>query len=117
MLSWLGSRKSPEAEPEPSTVRALPASWYQSQAMFELERRAIFSKKWLLITHKLRFPEVGSYVSITEAGYSFFLIKDRAGEIRGYHNICRHRAYPLIENESGKKFTLACRYHGEFAYP
>ncbi|CEJ93543.1 hypothetical protein VHEMI09125 [[Torrubiella] hemipterigena] len=111
MLSWLTSSTT-ASQAEPETVLALPANWYTSPAMLELERRAIFSKKWILITHKLRFPEVGSYVKITEAGYSFFLIKDRNGEIRGHHNVCRHRAYPLVENESGKKMTLACKYHG-----
>ncbi|EGX91794.1 iron-sulfur cluster-binding protein, rieske family domain protein [Cordyceps militaris CM01] len=80
--------------------------------MYELERRAIFSKKWLLVTHKLRFPDTGSYVKITETGYTFFLVRDRQGAIRAHHNICRHRAYPIVEKESGKASILACKYHG-----
>lgn len=118
-MSWFGLGKGKEAEAEQAGLEdnlALPAQWYRSPAMYELERRAIFSKKWLLITHQLRFPEVGSYVKITEAGYTFFLIKDRQGEIRAHHNICRHRAYPLVEKESGKMSVLACRYHGKFAF-
>lgn len=91
---------------------ALPAAWYRSPAMYELERRAIFSRKWLLVTHKLRLPETGSYVKITEAGYTFFLIRDRQGDIRAHHNVCRHRAYPMVEKESGKVSVLACNYHG-----
>ncbi|KAM3564071.1 hypothetical protein ARSEF4850_002010 [Beauveria asiatica] len=91
---------------------ALPAAWYRSPAMYELERRAIFSNKWLLVTHKLRLPDTGSYVQITEAGYTFFLIRDRQGSIRAHHNICRHRAYPMVDEESGKVSVLACKYHG-----
>jgi hypothetical protein len=37
----------------------LPASWYHSEAIYELERRAVFSKKWLFLCHtsvRLGFP-------------------------------------------------------------
>jgi phenylpropionate dioxygenase-like ring-hydroxylating dioxygenase large terminal subunit len=40
-------------------------------------------------------------------------MKDRAGRINAFHNVCRHRAYPVIEDEGqGNKKILACRYHG-----
>lgn len=117
-MSWFGFSKGQTAQktddPGSSSTPALPATWYRSPAMYELERRAIFSRKWLLVTHRLRFPETGSYVKITEAGYTFFLIRDRQGDIKAHHNICRHRAYPMVEKESGKMAVLACRYHGEF---
>lgn len=116
-MSWFGLGKTTEAKDHDDDTdyptHALPASWYTSRAMYELERRAIFSKKWLLVTHTLRFPEVGSYVKISEAGYTFFLIKDRQGQIRAHHNVCRHRAYPIIEKNSGKASVLACKYHGK----
>lgn len=114
-MSWFGFGKGQASESDSSEGKAspaLPAAWYRSPAMYELERRAIFSRKWLLVTHKLRFPETGSYVKITEAGYTFFLIRDRQGQIRGHHNICRHRAYPMVEKDSGKVSILACKYHG-----
>ncbi|QLI74007.1 Carnitine monooxygenase oxygenase subunit [Metarhizium brunneum] len=112
-MSWLGFGKSTtKCDEEPKTGQALPAAWYTSPAMYELERRAIFSKKWLLVTHVLRFPDIGHFVRITEAGYTFFLIRDRQGQIRAHHNICRHRAYPIVEKDSGKASVLACKYHG-----
>ncbi|KAF4835882.1 Carnitine monooxygenase oxygenase subunit [Colletotrichum tropicale] len=114
-MNWLGLGKStdtPISTPsEPQSVRALPASWYRSPGMYELERRAIFSKRWLLVSHKARFVEAGDFVQITEAGFNFFLVKDRKGEIRGHHNVCRHRAYPLVETDSGHMSVLACKYH------
>jgi phenylpropionate dioxygenase-like ring-hydroxylating dioxygenase large terminal subunit len=114
MSNWFRFGKS-SSEKEVSanmTVRALPASWYRSGAMYELERRAIFSKRWLVVSHKARFTEPGQYCRITEAGFTFFLVRDRQGEVRAHHNVCRHRAYPLVEEDSGKVMTLACKYHG-----
>lgn len=81
--------------------------------MYDLERRAIYSKKWIVVSHKARFVESGEFLRITEAGFTFFLIKDRQGEIRAHHNVCRHRAYPLVEKDAGKIAILACKYHGK----
>ncbi|KAL4748350.1 hypothetical protein BDW72DRAFT_195893 [Aspergillus terricola var. indicus] len=80
--------------------------------MYSLERRAIFSRKWMLVSHQLRFTEPGSYLQLQEGGFSFFLILDRQGKIHGFHNVSRHRAYPLMEEDAGTVKILACKYHG-----
>ncbi|CAG7926863.1 unnamed protein product [Penicillium olsonii] len=105
--NFLGTLKAPEGPP-----KALPASWYRSPEMYELERRAIFSKKWILITHKLRFEKPGDYHRFEEAGFSFFLCLDREGKLNGFHNICRHRAFPLVSQDDGNAKILSCKYHG-----
>ena len=94
-------------------VRALPANWYTSPDMYELERRAIFSKKWLLLTHKNRFVEPGDWLKTTIAGFEVVLCRNRKGEIHGFHNVCRHRAFPVVQaGESGNAKIFACKYHG-----
>lgn len=95
---------------------ALPSSWYRSPALYELERRAIFSKSWMFVAHKNRFTKPGDYVRYEIAGLPFFLIVDRQNQIRGFFNVCRHRAYPVIRPEaedSGTKSIIACYYHGK----
>ncbi|KAL4937861.1 hypothetical protein BDV06DRAFT_215579 [Aspergillus oleicola] len=86
------STKPSENAPMPN----LPSSWYRSEAMYNLERRAIFSRKWLLVSHELRFTEPGTYLQLQEVGFPFFLIRDRQGKINGFHNVCCHRAYPIF---------------------
>ena len=96
-----------------SPVRALPASWYTTQEMYELERRAIFSKKWMMITHKVRLSQSGDWIKFDAAGYQFILSRGKTGEtIHGFHNVCRHRAYPVVEGPAGKARIFSCRYHG-----
>lgn len=82
--------------------------------MYDFERRAIFSKRWLFITHSSRLKEPGDFLRYKEvAGFDFILVKDRQGKISAFHNVCRHRAYPVIEDEgAGNKKILSCRYHG-----
>ncbi|KAI5455641.1 Rieske [2Fe-2S] iron-sulfur domain-containing protein [Mariannaea sp. PMI_226] len=95
-----------------STTKALPASWYTSEEMYDLERRSIFSKKWLLTTHKSRLPGTGDWVRYDTAGFDFILVRDREGKINGFHNVCRHRAFPIVTEEKGHNSIFACKYHG-----
>ncbi|KAK5796744.1 hypothetical protein VI817_006028 [Penicillium citrinum] len=97
---------------EKGPPRGIPASWYRSEAMYQLERRAIFSKHWLLLTHSSRFVKTGDYLSFTIANFPIFLIRDRDGNINGFHNTCRHRAFPVVQLVSGSASILSCKYHG-----
>lgn len=113
LVNWaMGTTIKEEEDQEKSTKRGLPALWYRSPELYQVERRAIFSKKWILVTHKSRFNDPGDYLRITEAGFSFILILDRQGKIGGFHNICRHRGFPLIHDDFGKVNILSCKYHG-----
>ena len=112
MLSrYLGRDSVAKTQTELSPVRALPGSWYTSRAMYDLERRAIFSRKWLLTTHKARLPNTGDWVQYEVADFKFIIAKDRTGAINAFHNVCRHRAFPVVTQENGNNSILACKYH------
>ncbi|KZT36529.1 ISP domain-containing protein [Sistotremastrum suecicum HHB10207 ss-3] len=95
-----------------STQSSLSSFWNRSEEVYELERRAIFSKVWLLVCHKARLQNIGDYASFEIAGFPFFLVKDKEGNINAFHNVCRHRAFPIVTKESGNAPILGCRYHG-----
>lgn len=90
----------------------LPASWWTSEKVYELEKRAIFNKSWLYCTHASRFKKAGDYYSFNVTGINFFIIKNKAGELNAFHNVCRHRAYPVIRKEKGSSIVVGCKYHG-----
>ncbi|KAJ5308833.1 hypothetical protein N7508_004212 [Penicillium antarcticum] len=92
-------------------TRALPAQWYRSPALYSLERRAIFSKKWIFET---RFLNAGDYVQYTVAVYNLLVFKYRKSTIRAFPTVCRHRAYPVMETECDTANIMACKYHSEF---
>jgi nitrite reductase/ring-hydroxylating ferredoxin subunit len=108
----LGGSQPAACPPEKTPVRALPSNWYTSEEMYQLERRAIFSRRWLLLTHKSRLPNSGDYLRYSVANYDIIVSKDRAGEIHTFHNVCRHRAYPVVESDAGNAKIFSCRYHG-----
>ncbi|EXJ63125.1 hypothetical protein A1O7_03570 [Cladophialophora yegresii CBS 114405] len=100
------------ANPKTKPAGVLPASWYSTPAIYELERRAIFAKHWLLITHELRLAAAGAYAKFTVAGYHFFIVRDKQGELNAFLNVCRHRAFPVVLRDEGVANILACKYHG-----
>ncbi|KAE8354757.1 hypothetical protein BDV28DRAFT_155925 [Aspergillus coremiiformis] len=89
-----------------------PAGWWGSKEVFELERRALFSKAWLCLSHRSRFTKAGDYQSYEVAGFPIFLILGKDGKVKAFHNVCRHRAYTVTKKQDGSSTVLGCRYHG-----
>lgn len=86
--------------------------WWSDESVLALERRALFSTSWLYVTHRGRFSKPGDYLTLSVAGFSFFLILGKDDILRGFHNVCRHRAYEVTRKECGSSTVLGCRYHG-----
>ncbi|KAF2709249.1 ISP domain-containing protein [Pleomassaria siparia CBS 279.74] len=86
--------------------------WWTSDYVFSLERRAIFSKVWVCISHRSRFTKPGDYISTKLAGFPILVILGKDHIVRAFHNVCRHRAYTVAKKEAGSSLILGCRYHG-----
>jgi choline monooxygenase len=97
-------------------AETLPASWYHDPRIYEAERREVFGREWLLVARSAQLAARGQYVTADIAGWSIVVVAlDDAGELRAFHNVCRHRAGPLVDagvdaGSCGNSFV--CRYHG-----
>ena len=115
MFNFLSSGTQPKPSVDSgkkAPVRALPAAWYTTREMYEFERRVIFSRQWLFLTHSSRLQQPGDFLRYTVAGYDFVVLMDRTNKINAFHNVCRHRAYTVVEKDQGRASILSCRYHG-----
>lgn len=90
----------------------LPAPWYHDEVLFQRERRAIFTRNWSLIARAEQLPGPGDFVAGEVAGYPVFVVRGRSGELKGFHNVCRHRAGPVVRQDLGHCDVLRCAYHG-----
>ena len=93
-------------------MRTLPASWYHDPEVYERERAALFGREWLMIGRAGQLRSAGDYIAADLCGWNVLVITGHDGEVRAFHNVCRHRAGPLVDNGAGRCRTLVCRYHG-----
>ena len=91
-----------------------------SPAFWDLEREAIFRRAWLNVGRVEQLPRNGTYFTKTLPGLraSVIVTRDRDGEVRAFHNVCRHRGNRLLwegtpHGEScGQARQLVYKYHG-----
>jgi choline monooxygenase len=100
---------SPRAEVD--RVATMPASAYVDPRRYDEERSAIFAREWVALGDAARLVGSGAYLATLVAGYPIVVVND-GGALRGFHNVCRHRAGPLVWDGAGSCRSFVCRYHG-----
>ena len=108
----LDSVDSAAAAAADSAGLSLPGWIYHDREFFELEKEAIFRNSWQVVCHVSDVPRPGDYHSFDFLGESVIVVRGDHGEVRGFHNVCRHRASRLLEGPKGhcgKRIT--CGYH------
>ena len=56
-----------------------------------------------------RSPAVTSPAAFVDQ--NIFVIRNRDGEIKAFHNVCRHRAHELLKGRGQIKAVITCPYH------
>jgi len=92
-------------------ARTIPAAWYFDREIAELERRTVFAG-WQAAARCDQVLGNGSFATADIAGEPVLVVRDDAGFLRAFHNVCRHRAAPLMTEPCGQVAKLRCRYHG-----
>jgi phenylpropionate dioxygenase-like ring-hydroxylating dioxygenase large terminal subunit/DNA-binding transcriptional regulator YbjK len=94
-------------------VYTLPSWVYRSDEFFRLEKEHLFMPSWQIVCHTSDLPQPGSYVSFELMKERAFVIRDKDGTIRAFHNVCPHRAHSLVQSSQGRcGGRLTCPYHG-----
>lgn len=93
-------------------ARTLAARDYWDPEVHAVERAGIFAREWLCLGSSAAVAEPGSYLGETVAGWPLVVVRDADGVLRGFHNVCRHRAGPLVDDGRGQCRSFVCRYHG-----
>jgi choline monooxygenase len=91
----------------------IPASWYLSGPVMELERRTVFSRSWQLAGRAEQVRAPGEYVSsVLASGEPVVVVRGRDDVLRGFFNVCRHHAAAIVTDDAGAAQMLRCPYHG-----
>ena len=91
-----------------------------SPTFYTLEREAIFKRAWLNVGRIEQLPRKGSYFTKELPGLRTAVIvsRDMHGQVRAFHNVCRHRGNKLVwegtprDETCGNARQFVCKYHG-----
>jgi Rieske 2Fe-2S family protein len=76
----------------------LPSRWYRDERVFAVEQERIFCREWLCVGREEELAGPGSFRVLGPCGESVLLLRNRAGQLRAYYNVCRHRGSRLCRD-------------------
>jgi phenylpropionate dioxygenase-like ring-hydroxylating dioxygenase large terminal subunit len=84
---------------------------FTEESIFQEEQENIFAKVWLFACHESEVGQPGDFRCVRIAGKSIVLVRGPDGVVRGFHNVCRHRAAEVVREDSGNTRFFTCFYH------
>jgi Rieske 2Fe-2S family protein len=89
----------------------LPGADYASSEVFEVECARIFHGRWFCAVRADAIGDVRAYAVVDVAGESVIVLRDEAGTVRAFFNVCRHRGSRLCDGAGRLGRAIRCPYH------
>jgi choline monooxygenase len=94
-----------------SRAWSLPAPFYTDAESYAMEKEKIFAAAWQVVGQRQQLASPGDFFTTELQGEPLLLVRGVQGELRGFYNVCRHRAGPPAEG-CGSRKLFRCGYHG-----
>ncbi len=92
-------------------AHSLVREFYVDPGIYQFDVEEVFSRSWVIAGFSSELPQSGSYLALSIGSTPVVLVRGRDGEIRGFHNTCRHRGSRICEEGTGRVSRLVCPYH------
>ena len=89
----------------------IPVGRYVDDEFWEIERRHLWTKVWVLAGRVEDLPGAGDFVTFDDLGPPVVLVRGRDLVIRAFYNTCQHRGAPVVRENRGSTRLLRCQYH------
>ncbi len=103
--------ESLEIDADISRAWTLPSYLYTDAAVFAAEKEKIFARTWQVVGHRDQVENAGDYFTAELLNEPLLIVRGSDGQLRGFYNVCRHRAGPPAEG-CGSRKLFRCGYHG-----
>lgn len=86
---------------------------YTSQEFFAIERERVFATSWVAVGTADQVEDTGQVILAEVAGRPIIVTRNKTGQLRGFHNVCRHRGTKLLDGVCtvGRTRKIRCPYH------
>jgi phenylpropionate dioxygenase-like ring-hydroxylating dioxygenase large terminal subunit len=97
---------------EPIRPDFVPLGGYFSRDILELEKQRLWPRVWLVAAREEQFKSRGDFVTLDMADESIVIVRNEAGELRAFYNVCQHRGRRLVQKTSGNLGSqFLCPFH------
>jgi phenylpropionate dioxygenase-like ring-hydroxylating dioxygenase large terminal subunit len=103
-------RQLAEVTSDRNSSASLPPACYSDGTIFDHETEAVFHHSWVGLGRVDRWPSPGDYSAMDIAGVPIIVVRNDAGELKGFANSCRHRGSQILQGD-GKCRSLRCPFH------
>jgi glycine betaine catabolism A len=92
--------------------RTLPPDAYRSEEVFAWEQRHFLEGSWVCVGRSSELARPGDQAAVRVGDQGILLVRDEAGTLRAFYNVCRHRGHELLEaGEQAGGRVIRCPYH------
>ncbi|MFN3232070.1 MAG: aromatic ring-hydroxylating oxygenase subunit alpha [Alphaproteobacteria bacterium] len=85
---------------------------YYTRDFMEREWEHMWTKVWHIAGREKQLQEPGDYITHDFMHETVFIVKQKDGSLKGFYNVCSHRAQRLVWGLEGSQEEFACPYHG-----
>ena len=96
---------------DPDADWSLPGWLYADPEYYAVECARVLRPSWQIVCHASDIASHGDFHTIDYLGESVIVVRGADGQVRGFNNVCRHRAMRLVEGPQGCAKKLVCPYH------
>src|SRR3954471_16415367 len=87
---------------------SLPGKLYSSESVYRQDLEQIWHKDWIFAGHTFEITKPGQYFTLKIGDYPVAVVRGKDGEVRAFHNACRHRGAKICEADHGKVAKMVC---------
>ena len=95
----------------PESALSLPGWAYRDPEFFDIEMARVIRPSWQIVCHLSDIRSPGDWRTLDCLGDSVVVVRGSDGEVRAFHNVCRHRGSRIVSGEGGGARRLTCPYH------
>ena len=93
------------------TANGLPNACYIDAVLYQHEQDTLFRENWVAIGFGKDVPQAGCVKPVNFAGLPMLLVRNQAGKINVFQNVCRHRGMILVDTAQQLRGPITCPYH------